>query len=235
MHPKNKALHLVGAILFSIAVLLGILVTAARAWPDLEASLYGFTKHGYPRLHSLHCPVLMTSLDRLPVTIRLTNPLDRDLTWFVRTQLSTSVEITSTEQTLVLKPGENRVLSWEVDTSNIDLHSFIFAYVFASPFAGLRMGEGTCGTYVMKLPIQGGPIIYYSSLVVSVLAAVIGFWLWLRHADLSEPAAVSQSWWLRFLAVVIAVGVVTSILGWWLIAILVLVLTFLTLIVYLVR
>lgn len=235
MVQKNKTLHSVGAVLFTIAILLGILVTFAKAWPDLESALYGFSKHGYRRLTSLHCPVLMTSRDSLPVTIRLTNPLDQNLTWYVRAQLSTTVEMITQEQTLELQPHEDRTLAWEVNKDNVDLHNFILAYAFSSPFAGLGMTEGTCGTLVLNVPLQGGPTIYYASLAIAVVAGVFGFWLWLRHADMSEPAVVSQSWWMRFLALLIALGIVTSILGWWIFAIVLLVLTMLTLVVSLVR
>jgi hypothetical protein len=235
MVNKNKVLHVVGAVLFLLAILLGVLLTIARAWPDMEAALYGFIKDSYPRLRSLHCPVLMTSQDRLPVTVQLTNPLNQDLTWFVRAQFSTSLAINTVEQKLVLKPGESRMLSWDVDTTNIDLRHLILAYAFASPSAGLRMTEGTCGTYVLNVPIKGGPTIYYSGLGLSVLCVIAGFFFWLRYADLSDPAVIAQSWWMRFLALVIAIGVVTSIVGWWFIGIIALVLTMLTLIVYLVR
>ena len=235
MVKKNKALHVVGAVLFLLSILPGVLLTVVRAWPDMEATFYGFIKDSHPRLRSLHCPVLMTSQDRLPVTVQLTNPLNQDLTWFVSAQFSTSLTINTVEKTYVVKPGEIRTLSWYVDTQNIDLRNLILAYAFTSPFAGLRMTEGTCGTYVLNVPFKGGPTIYYSGLGLSVLFVIAGFFFWLRNADLSEPAVIAQSWWMRFLALVIAIGVVTSILGWWFIGILALVLTMLTLVVYLVR
>ncbi len=232
---KSTTLHRVGAILFSLAIILGILLTTARAWPDMEAALYGFNKDSYPRLRSLHCPILMTSQDRLPVTIRITNPLTQDLTWYISAQFSSSLEITQAEQKLVLKPGEVRIVSWDVDRSNIDLRSLVLAYVFTSPFAGFRMTEGTCGTLVLNIPIQGGPVIYYASMAIFFLAGVVGFWLWLRHADMSEPGVTAQSWWMRFLGLLILIAFVAGFLSYWFLAILFLVLTLLTLIVYLVR
>lgn len=235
MVQRKPVLHTIGAIFFSIGILLGVLLDAARSWPDMEAFLYGFAKDSYPRLRSLHCPVLMTTLDRLPVTVRLTNPLKQDLTWFVSAQFSTPVLMDTVEQKVVVPPGEVKVISWDVDKNNIDLHNLILAYAFASPFAGLRMTEGTCGTLVLNIPIQGGPTIFYTTLAVCVLSAVVGFWSWRRYADMSEPAVVSQSWWMLALALLIAAGVVTSLLGWWFLGILAIVLTVLTLIVYLVR
>ncbi len=235
MVHKSKALHTFGAFLFALGILLGVLITITRAVPDMEAWLYGFTKDGYPRLSSLHCPMLMTSQDRLPVTVRLTNPSDHDLTWFVSAQFSNPVLISTDEQRLTLTPRVNRVISWEVDQKNIDLNSFIFAYVFASPSAVLRMTEGTCGTFVLKIPMQGGPTIYYATLGASVLLALVGLGLWLRHAEMSEAKVVSQAEWMGFLTIIVAIAVVTSVLSLWFFAVIFLVITMLTLVVYLVR
>ncbi|MGE5123183.1 MAG: hypothetical protein ACM3H7_01590 [Acidobacteriaceae bacterium] len=234
MRKKKPALHIVGSILIIIAIVLGILVTIVRAVPDLESQLYGFIRYGYPRLTTLRCPMLMTSLDRLPVTIRLKNPLDKNLTWYVNTQLSTPLVMTTDKQTLELSPGETRILTYEVDKNNIDLQIFIFAHVFSSA-GSLGMREATCGTFTLPLSFTGGPYIYYSALGAFVLFTVAGLWLWLRHADMSEPSVVSRSWWLRFLIPVLALAIVTSIFGWWLLAFLLLILTMLTLIVGLLR
>jgi hypothetical protein len=227
---RKPTLRSVGFISFSIAIFLAILLILARAWPEMEATMYGFIKFDYPALPSLSCPVLMTSLDREPVTIRLHNPLDTTLTWYVKTQFSTELIIVSADERVELQPGETRTLSWEVGKENIDLNNFIFADVFTSPAAALKMTESTCGTLVLKLPIKGGPVIFYAILFLTALGACLGLWLWLRHCDMGDPAVVSQSWGMRFIALVIAVGVLASLLSWWFLAILTLALTLLVLI-----
>jgi len=234
MRKKRPALHLLGAIFIIFAIVLGILVAAARAVPNMESSLYGFVRYGYRRLTSLHCPVLMTTQDRLPVTIRLNNPLDKTLTWYVNTQLSTPLIMATDKQTFELQPGETRTISYEVDKSNIDLYTFIFVHAFGSA-GSLGMREATCGTFILPLSITGGPTIYYTALGLGTIFAVLGLWLWFRHADMSEPAVVSRSWWLRFLLLLIALAIITSIFIWWFFSILLLVLTMLTLIVALFR
>jgi hypothetical protein len=176
----------------------------------------------------------MTAQERLPVTIRLKNPLDQNLSWYVNTQFSTPLIMTTSKETLELQPGVTRTLTWEVDKTNIDLGTFIFAHVFASG-GRLGMREATCGTYVLPLAIVGGPTIYYGGLALSVLFAVAGLWLWLHHADMSQPTVVSRSWWLRFLFLLIALAVVTSIVSFWFFAVVLLILTMLTLIVALVK
>jgi hypothetical protein len=224
---QNPTLRRVGFISFLIALLLGILLIVARAWPDLESTMYGFIKYGYPRLTSLSCPVLMTLPDRLPITIRILNPLDKPLSVYINAQFSSPVIIRNVEDRVELQPGETKTFSWEVGKENVDLHNFILARVFTSAATTSGMRESTCGTLVLKLPFKGGPMIFYASLVLVALAGGFGLWLWPRHSDWSDPAIVSQGWWMRFDAFVITVGVVAAIMNWWFLGILTLLLALL--------
>lgn len=227
MIKKNPSLRQAGFIFFIIAVILGVLLILVRAIPDLEAMMYGFIKYNYPSLPSLSCPVLMTQLDREPVTIRLRNPLDKTLRWLINAQFSTSSIIENEKQQLEQQPGESNILSWEVGKENIDLGNLILARVFISPSASLKMRESTCGTLVLNLPFKGGPVIYYTGLVLAPLFAIIGLWLWFHHREMSNPSVVSRSMWMRIVTIVIAVGIVASLLDLWFLALLTVILTML--------
>jgi hypothetical protein len=215
---RNPALRKVGFIIFSVAILVGIILTLLRAIPDLEATMYGFIKYGYPRIFSLTCPVLMTPGDREPVSIRLHNTLDRNLNYFIETQFSSPILIISSDQNLDLAPGESKVLSWEVGQENVDLGNFIFARVFTSAATTNGFHESTCGTFVINLPFAGGPVIYFSVLALAVLGTVIGFWLWRKNCEMSDPAALSNFWWMRLMMVVVAIGIITALIGFWFVA-----------------
>jgi uncharacterized protein (DUF58 family) len=227
MSQQNPTLRRVGLISLFIGILLGILVIVARVLPDMESTIYGFIKYGYPRLTSLSCPVLMTSLDRLPVTIRVHNPLDKPLSLYINSQLSSFISFVNAEETVVLQPGETRKFAWEVGKENIDLHYFIFARVFSSAAISSGMKEATCGTLVLDLPFKNGPVIFYIGLVLAILTTGLGLWFWLSHSDMGDPVVVSRGWWMRFVALLIAVGIVAGILNWWFLAILTLLLTLL--------
>jgi hypothetical protein len=231
---RNLSLRRVGFISFSIAIFLGVLLILARAMPDLESTMYGFIKYGYPRLTSLSCPVLMTLQDREPVTVRLRNPLDKNLSYYVNAQFSSGVMISTIDQRVELQPGETKTLSWEVGKENIDLGNFIFARVFTSAASSLGMRESTCGTFVVKLPVRGGPVIFYAISFLAVLGAAVGLLLWFRHSEMSQPDVISQSLWMRFIAMVVAVGIMAGILNLWFFAILTVLLALLTTSVFLI-
>jgi hypothetical protein len=234
MKQHNPILRRLGFISFSIALVLGFLLIVVRAWPDLESTMYGFIKYGYPRLTSLSCPFLMTTLDRQPVTIRMHNPLSQPLSAYVNAQFSAPVTFINLEDIVELQPGETKTLSWEVGKENIDLPNLIFARVFTSAATSSGMRESTCGTLALNLPMKGGPIIFYASLVLTVLTGGFGLWLWPRHSDWSDPAVVSQGSWMRFVGAMITLGVVAGILNSWFFAILTLLLTLLSLGVFLI-
>jgi hypothetical protein len=234
LKQRNPTLRRVGFLSFSIGIFIGILLILARAMPDLEASMYGFIKYSYPRLTSLSCPLLMTLPDRELVTIRLRNPLDKNLSYYVKAQFSSGVIISTTAQRVELQPGETKSLSWEVGKENIDLGNLILANVFTSAASSMGMMESTCGTLVLKLPVRGGPAIFYATLFLAVLGVAVGLLLWFRNSEMSNSTAISQWWWMLIISFVVAVGIVVGILNLWFFAILTVLLVLLTTSVFLI-
>ncbi len=220
MAQRNPTLRRVGIIVFSISIFFGVILILVRAIPDLEATMYGFIKFNYPRLSSLRCPMLMTTLDRAFVSVKLNNPLDRTLSWSVNAQFSPNIVLSDTSQSFDLQPGESKEISWNVDQTNIDLGNFIFARAFASSTSSLPMREATCGTLVLNLPFKGGTTLFYIFLVLSISGAAVGLFLWSRYADVSDPGTGSQAWWMRFITLVVVIGIIAGILGSWFLALL---------------
>lgn len=233
MAQRNPTLRRTGSILFSIAIFIGVLLTIVKAEPDFEATMYGFTIFHYPRLTSFHCPVLMTSQDRENVTAKLSNRLDQPLSWYVNSQLSSEADIISADERIDLQPGEKKEVTWEVGNENVVLGNFIFAYSLASSISTPPRLEATCGTLVLKLPFKGGSVIFYTALILAILGAVIGWLLWSLHADMSESKRVSQTLWMRFMTVLVAVSLILSWFNSWFVALLLVVVALLASVVFL--
>ena len=228
MAQRNPTLRRVGIIIFSISIVVAVLLILIRAIPDMESTMYGFIKYKYPRLYSLSCPVMMTTVDSQPVTIRLRNSLERNLRWFVEAQFSTPILLETSDQTIELDPGESRQLVWEVDKHNVDLGNFIFARVFTSAAAASGMREATCGTFVLNLPFAGGPALYYATLAITIVMAAIGFWMWKRNSEMSDLGMTTQFWWMRFMCVVLIIGIISALFNFWFVALAVVLLTLLS-------
>jgi hypothetical protein len=234
MIERNSALRHLGLFLFLGAIILGVLLSLVRAIPDLEATMYGFTKYGYPHISSLSCPLLMTTADREAVTVKLQNKLEKPLAWYFVAEFSSHVMINSVNGNVELQPGETRLLSWEVNQGNISMGNFILARVFTSAATAHGMNEGFCGTYVIDLPITGGPTIYYLAIAITVLCLGVGLWLWRRYTLLSESTLVSQFTWMRFAALLVILGVAAGYFNSWFLTIACVFLTVLTTVVFMV-
>jgi hypothetical protein len=234
MTDRKSALRYLGLIIFIFGIILGVLLCLARAIPDLEATMYGFTKYGYPKLTSLRCPLLMTISDRQNVTIKLANNLDRSLNYYVVAQFSSPILINSVSGKVELQPGETKVLSWEVGNENVSLGNFIFARVYTTASAAHGMKEALCGTFVINYPLTGGPTIYYIAIIVMVLCLALGIWLWRRYTLLSESNLVAQYTWMRFNGILVVLSVAVGFMDWWFFAILSVIGTILTSIVFLI-
>jgi hypothetical protein len=150
------------------------------------------------------------------------------ISWYVDAQFSPNIVISDTSERFDLQPGESRKLSWDVDQKNVDLGYFIFARAFASSSSTLPMREATCGTLVLNLPFKGGPIIYSAILILILIGVALGLILWSRNRDKTDPGAVSQTWWMRFILLVVAIGIIAGIFNVWFLALLMVFLALLT-------
>lgn len=234
MVKQSSTLRRVGLIIFIVFTILGVFLALARAIPDMEASVYGFVAYGYPRLTSLQCPVLMTTADHEAVTIRLHNSSIRSVNWYLRSQITSPVVIVSASQQLAVLGNETKVVSWPVGKENITWGSFILAHIYASSAGPQGQREAYCGTYVLNLPVKGGPVIFYSAIFLTVIGLGLGLWLYRRQTDMSEPAEVSSFRWMRFVAIVVGIGIVAGVFNAWFFVILIVCVTILAIAVILI-
>ncbi len=231
---RNPTLRRVGLLMFAIFIILGVILVLLRSIPDLEATMYGFIKYEYPNLKSLQCPVMMTTADREAVTIRLSNPLNQSLAWLVQSQISSPVLILTSSERVELQPHETRVISWPIDKSNIAPGNFILAYVYSSTAGPEAMREATCGTYVLDLPVKGGPVIFYAAMGFTLIGVGVGLWLLARHTEMSDPGVVSGLWWMRVITIFVAIGLAAGLFNAWFLALLMILLIVLATAVFLV-
>ena len=211
------------------------MILLVSAWPDMESVAYGFTRYTEETLPSLSCPAMMTVLDREPVTLRLHNPLEKAITRTVKIEVTGKYEIISINERVQLQPKETKTLSWEIGKENIDIKHLILVRAFAYPVSSLKMKEATCGTFVMNLPITGGPLIFYTTLGLAVVGVGMGIWLWRRNSEMSSIPLVSLFRRMRFITWVVSIGMVASIFSRWTIGLVALIITALTLAVFFVN
>jgi hypothetical protein len=216
MNQRTKNLLLAGALLFTIGAILGIALTAAGVWADLEANFYGFDKISDRQFSTLRCPVLMSSAEAGRVTASFSNPTETRIQPLIRADISSRGLFESQRAQLPLEPGETKSLSWTVDSENIDMGDFIFVKVSQYPASILPAREAVCGIMVVNLLGISGNVIFWLALVASILGMLIGLFL-LDRANQQMHEKLPNFRRLGVFMALVLLGLFASLTGRWLI------------------
>ena len=225
---KYKIQRLLGLFCFTLGLLLSLVLIAAPAWADLEASYYGFDRFFAEDLKTLHCPVLLERGETGSMWVKLSNETDREVKQIVLVRLSGPVTLFQAKQTFPLAPGETQRTAWTISADNIDLGNFVFAHVVTYPVYMTPMREKMCGVFVVDLPGLTGPQIFYGMLGLAILALGFGLWLWdtSRIPEISRLPQVRMA--MRFLVLAVLAGLLASALSLWMAGVVALVVILLT-------
>lgn len=224
--PSNSSLFFT---LFFIGTVSALTLILLATWADLEAAYYGFSRRASARLGGLSCPVLMTMSDRDVISLRLKNTTDGKLSPIVKVDLSSPVTAFEINENVELAAGEQAKLEWQVGPENLDLNRFIFANVLVYSSYPLPDREMTCGIFVLNLP--GSGVVYTWLLIGLSLLGMAGGLYGLYQAQGPEQSGVNIARQLRFLFIVILLGLLTVFMGWWIQGILILVVAILLIVI----
>lgn len=200
-------------LFYLVGLFAGLFLIFIAAWADMEASFYGFPRQADPGLTGFHCPVLMTRTDMDTLSFSFTNTTDVKLSPSVKVWVSSPALPDVYVERVELEPGESQQFEWRVGPGNIDLQRFIFAQALVYSSFPLPTQLATCGIYILDLPVSGKLVLW--ALIILCLAGMSwGLFAINRIRSANE--------WIRkyfpalvFLAVVLVVGLVFSMVGAW--------------------
>ena len=219
---KNEGQLQFPVVVALAGILLGLLLSLLAVWADYESTSYGFPRRAQAPLRGLTCPVFMGRNERATVSLKISNPTDRNLSPGVRTEISTAGEPVSEVEAVPLAPGEHRTLQRTVGPENVDLGMFIFVDALVYSVYPMPDRETTCG--ILVLPIANGMYPLILGTLLSILFMAVGTYL-LHKRDL--PARRSRS--LFFLVIATLLALMLGYIGLWLAALLLILVCFFTL------
>jgi hypothetical protein len=227
MNSKNKITRTLGVLIFSVGVLLGMALSGIVVWGDFEASLFNVSMAGSAPLKTLRCPVMITATEVGTVTAAFTNPFDRSVEFTIRTHISQGYVTLMREinSKLSLAPGETQALEWTVTSDDAAYGRLVLVRVRLAAKYPHPSRHGSCGILVVNLPYFTGNQIFALALAASLLSMVAGAGLWvvanrpLRGLGLDVTRAMGA------LAGCVLVGTIVGLLGWWVLGVLILVIT----------
>jgi hypothetical protein len=228
-HNRSVMLRrIIGALLFTLGVLVGLVFNAFATFASLEgAGFWGdpiiatqfYPGHETPaRIARFTCPALLTLTEVGAVTasVRLTaaEPVEMETQIYVSSPMFPDYRAAA--QKLSLVPGQTRQLSTQVSSQDQVFNHVILARAFLFPIPGLPTRTASCGILVVDWPYTSG-----RSLAALLLAASAGFsglgaaLLWLKLPPRSERG-IRLVYGLILLAVLAVAGMLLNLAGWWL-------------------
>ena len=218
-HQEKKKLSL-GLVLYGVGLVLALALTLLAIWGDLEASLFDTMFRAERRLSGLSCPVLMTASEDAQIQASFTNSTEREENLVVRARISKGFAslIREEEVDLVLSPGENNQVAWDISPEDAAWDRIVLARVSTvrnEPYR--RLVGSSCG--VLLLPINGptGGQIVTTMLIASLVLMVGGGWLWQNGRSRPFAENDEKTWRLMLVfAGLTAAALTASLLQIWL-------------------
>ncbi|MBN1249248.1 MAG: hypothetical protein JXC32_16435 [Anaerolineae bacterium] len=217
---KRPFVRTLSLIVFAFGVLLGSMLIGVTVWGDLEATLFNPGMQEEAHLRQLRCPVMLTKAQQAgTIRVRFRNTLDRATRFFVRARISEGYLTLMREETtqVPLEPGERTRLDWQVSAEDAAFGRIIFFRVVVSGGYPLPARQGTCGIVVLDLPALTGNQIYALGTVLSLICTIGGGAVWIAGHPHRLGSKVQIARIIVFLTVVLTIGIVVSLLGWWVI------------------
>jgi hypothetical protein len=218
-----KVGRVLSVLVFSVGLLLGTALFGATIWGDLEASLFNASMGGEKRL-PLRCPVMITTRETGTVSASVKNTLDRATEFTIRTHISDGYLTVMREinSKLPLEPDERQSAEWTAIPDDAVYGSLILARVYLYPKYPLPSRAGTCGIWVLDWPFLNGTLIYNLILVASLLGMGAGIGWWIAKNRPLKGGGRTVAYSMGTLAGCVLIGIIVSLLGWWIPGVLVL-------------
>lgn len=180
MNSRNKTMRILGVLIFSTGVLLGMALFGIIVWGDFEATMFDPSIKRDASLTTLRCPVMMTKAEAGTVTATFTNPLERPIELYTRAHITEGYVTLMREinTTLPLDPGETKPLQWAVTSDDAAFGRLILVKVTVNRKYPLPSRQGTCGILVIGLPYFTGNQVFALAFVASLLSMAGGMGLW---------------------------------------------------------
>ncbi len=226
MENQRKIYRITGVLIFIIGLVLGLLFNVVSVLGDLEGmSFWGMQEVAMydpqlpldAKLNSLNCPLLITSRETGSVTARISNPLKKPIQSVIQADISNTSEdndIRQDRQEINLGSGETRDFSWEVTPGDKIYGRLILVRVYL--YQNLSDGPARtahCGILVVDLAGWASRQIIILTVLASLVGMVAGVSLWVSQSQPLFGRTGHLAFGLVWLLVVTLVGMITNLIG----------------------
>lgn len=206
------------AAVFSLGVLFGMVMLGASVYADFEATLFDVFLNAASSPRLIDCPILLSSRESGIVSASIKNQGDTPIMRLVRAHISRGhlTLMREFEQRIELAPGEKVNLEWEVTEKDAAYGHLIFAKVIFLKDDRNPIQRGSCGILVLNLPFGlSGRTVVATMYIVSFICIILALGLWWRYGRSYTGLRMEATRAMFVLGVVVLVGLIFALLGWW--------------------
>jgi hypothetical protein len=179
MQFKSTIKSWLGALLFLIGVLTGLMLSASVTWGESEAGLYfSYNADGGFRIK---CPYMLAPTESGKVSARITNITDEDVKPVVTAAISSANLPREIEQTVPLIPKESRTVEWTLGPSDEIFGRLILVNVLQSRYRDNPSFLASCGILLFSLFHLTGAQTFSLLIAISLVGMLSGGTLWLKE------------------------------------------------------
>lgn len=217
--PKrsNRSGRILGALLYTLGIILGAVVGMGSVWADFEASLFESGLPAEEPMTTLICPPLLVGNEVGSVTATFANPTARSVNRIIRVVISDDYVSLAREidSDTTLAAGETRILAWPITAEDVVWNRFVLVRVNVLRTAPLPSLTGSCGTVYVDLPWFSGWQVLWAVLLLTFASMGAGMALWLAGQRPLKGRTRSATMAMILLAGVILASMGLGLGGWW--------------------
>ena len=223
---SSKNARLLSMAIFLLGVISGLVFSVVATWADFEASMFDSTLTAEDALPGFRCPIIIGQNQTGIISGRIENTSKYDLKFFVRAH-ATDGSIILIKEWLdrpVVEAGTSKPIQWEVSRNNAIWGNFILFRAFQYRYAPVPSRTSTCGIIVSPIPGISGTATVSLLIGVSLVGMGAGLVLWFIQLKKQQGRMREAATAMVILAIFVVAGIVTNLLGMWLLGFLVIIL-----------
>jgi hypothetical protein len=227
MHTRT--LHLLSRTIFFLGVSIGLVLSGISVWNNLESTSYFFTGVKYAPFNGLRCPLMIAPAEKGIVTVVFNNPTNEGDHFFYRAEISgKAFSRRQVKDQIAVPPHQTKTIQLAVDANDVDLMFFIFTKITILPNSVRPSQEAVCGVMIVNFLGLTGAQISTIALLLSFLGIAIGLGLWQQTGTKADQDMRRV---VQTLGFVVLLTMFAASMGWWIMAIALLVIAILLMVI----
>jgi hypothetical protein len=205
-------------VLFAIGFLAGLILISLTTWAGQEAAFFEPTSSYDKGLSSLHCPLMIANDQDSSISVTLNNPSTYPVSPLTKAHITSGFVLLIDEYTATpsIPPGGSTTISWPIKPTDAAYKSLVLSRVFVERSYPLPSRTGSCG--VLVLPFRGipGQAVVTALVLICLIGMGLGLFFWRRenrHPSSRQAEFLSG---MIALAVITCVGLLSTIINFWL-------------------